>query len=146
MDKFRNFRKNFKQWRISRPFWGATFSLLAGLIIMYMPLNLLEIALKPGNIVVLGLLFGGLITIIAILSYFYTKLNIIFGVITIFLSIASILGALGGLFIGMLLGIIGGALLLSWRVVEQKGDEEDHTTYTLAEVAASSSEQRVQQE
>lgn len=142
MDKFHNFRKKFKSWRMSRPFWGATFSLLAGLIILYMPIHLLEVALRPGNFVVLGLLFGGLITIIGMLSYFYTRLNIIFGIITIFLSIASILGALGGLFVGTLLGIIGGSLLLSWRVVDQplKEGEEDHTSYTLSEVAASSTE------
>jgi len=59
MDKFQNFRKKFKRWRMSRPFWGATFSLLAGLIILYMPIHLLEVALRPGNFVVLGLLFGG---------------------------------------------------------------------------------------
>lgn len=148
MDKFQNFRKKFKRWRMSRPFWGATFSLLAGLIILYMPIHLLEVALRPGNFVVLGLLFGGLMTIIGILSYFYTRLNIIFGIITIFLSIASILGALGRLFVGTLLGIIGGSLLLSWRVVDQsvKEGDKDYTNYTLSEVAASSTEQKLQNE
>ncbi len=113
-----------------------------------MPIHLLEVALRPGNFVVLGLLFGGLITIIGILSYFYTRLNIIFGIITIFLSIASILGALGGLFVGTLLGIIGGSLLLSWRVVDQsvKEGDKDYTNYTLSEVAASSTEQKLQNE
>jgi len=129
---------------MSRPFWGATLSLIAGLIIMYMPIHLLEVALRPGNFVVLGLLFGGLITIIGILSYFYIKLNIIFGIITIFLSITSILGALGGLFLGTILGIIGGSLLLSWRVVDQpvKEGDVDQSNYTQSEVAASSTGQK----
>lgn len=113
-----------------------------------MPIHLLEVALRPGNFVVLGLLFGGLMTIIGILSYFYTRLNIIFGIITIFLSIASILGALGGLFVGTLLGIISGSLLLSWRVVDQpvKEGDKDYPNYTLSEVAASSTEQKLQNE
>ena len=140
MDHNRTFRQRFKNWRMSRPFWGATLSLLAGLIILYIPLQLLQIAFAPGNLAVIGLIFGGLIVIIGILGYIFPNFNIVFGIITIFLSILSIMGALGGFFIGTLLGIIGGSLSMAWRrdiIYLPASNSEPHgTEASLKEVAA----------
>jgi hypothetical protein len=125
---------------MSRPFWGATLSLLAGLIILYIPLQLLQIAFAPGNLAVIGLIFGGLIVLIGILGYIFPNFNIVFGIITIFLSILSIMGALGGFFIGTLLGIIGGSLSIAWRreiIYLPASNSEPHgTEASLNEVAA----------
>jgi hypothetical protein len=125
---------------MSRPFWGATLSLLAGLIILYIPLQLLQIAFTPGNLAVIGLIFGGLIVLIGILGYIFPNFNIVFGIITIFLSILSIMGALGGFFIGTLLGIIGGSLSIAWRremIYLPASNSEPHgTEASLKEVAA----------
>jgi hypothetical protein len=130
-------RQKFKNWRLSRPFWGATLSLLAGIIILYIPIQLMSIAFAPGNLVVIGLIFGGLIVLIGILGYFFPKFNIVFGVVTIFLSVLSIMGALGGFFIGTILGIVGGSLSIAWRY-EIFHPKEDIGATTNAEVAASS--------
>ena len=61
----------FTLWRHSRPFWGATLTLLAGLMILYIPIHLFAIAFTPGSYAILGILFGGLITLCGILAYFY---------------------------------------------------------------------------
>ncbi|MBS4174545.1 DUF6114 domain-containing protein [Bacillus sp. FJAT-49736] len=132
-------RQRFKNWRMSRPFWGATLSLLAGIIILYIPIQLMSIAFAPGNLVVIGLIFGGLIILIGALGYFFPKFNIVFGVITIFLSVLSVMGALGGFLIGTILGIIGGSLSIAWKyeIIEPN---QNMNEISNAEVAASSVE------
>ncbi|HEX6922608.1 MAG TPA: DUF6114 domain-containing protein [Bacillales bacterium] len=105
----------FKQWRKRRPFWGASLTLLAGLLILWIPLNLYMLAFAPGNFAIVGLLFGGLITLIGIMAYIYPQFSTVFGVMTIFLSVISIMGALGGFVVGTILGIVGGALCIAWQ-------------------------------
>lgn len=121
---------------MSRPFWGATLSLLAGIIILYIPIQLLNIAFAPGNMVVIGLIFGGLIILMGILGYFYPKFNVVFGIVTIFLSVLSVMGALGGFLIGTILGIVGGSLSIAWKyeVIQPNKHMGD---LTKAEVAVS---------
>lgn len=68
----------------------------------------------------IGLIFGGLIFLIGGMGYFFPKFNMVFGILAIFLSVLSIMGAMGGFFIGTLLGIIGGSLSVSWRVIRQE--------------------------
>src|SRR5690606_12481351 len=104
----------FKQWRSRRPFWGATLTVLAGLMILYIPLHLYGIAFIPGSLVFVGFIFGGLVLIIGLCEYFYPQLSTFFGIATIFLSVLSIMGALGGFLIGTLLGIVAGALNIAW--------------------------------
>lgn len=104
----------FTLWRNSRPFWGATLTLLAGLMILYIPIHLFALAFTPGSYAILGILFGGLILLIGILAYFYPQLSTLFGVVTIFLSVLSIMGALGGFLIGTIVGIVGGSMLVGW--------------------------------
>ncbi|HLQ94857.1 MAG TPA: DUF6114 domain-containing protein [Pseudogracilibacillus sp.] len=116
----------FKQWRSKRPFWGATLTLLAGLIILYIPLQLYAIALIPGSFVFVGFLFAGLILIVGILAYIYPQFSTVFGIIGMFVSILSIMGALGGFIVGTILGIVGGAFLIAWdkEEVPTSGDNQ----------------------
>jgi hypothetical protein len=104
----------FKQWRSRRPFWGASLTVLAGLMILYIPLHLYAIAFIPGSLVFVGFIFGGLVLIIGACEYFYPQLSTFFGIATIFLSVLSIMGALGGFLIGTILGIVAGALNIAW--------------------------------
>ncbi|HEU5139300.1 MAG TPA: DUF6114 domain-containing protein [Bacillales bacterium] len=113
-DKLRK-ASRFKQWRKRRPFWGASLTLLAGLLILWIPLNLYMLAFAPGNFAIVGLLFGGLITIIGVMAYIYPQFSTVLGVMTIFLSVISIMGALGGFVVGTILGIVGGSLCIAWR-------------------------------
>ncbi|WP_342342304.1 DUF6114 domain-containing protein [Neobacillus novalis] len=108
-------RKRFKNWRARRPFWGATLSILSGLIILMVPAQLYEIAAAPGSIIVVGFLLGGLTLIMGVLAYIMPKLSTLFGVLGIFSSVLSIMGALGGFLIGTLLGIVGGSMLIAWK-------------------------------
>jgi len=105
----------FTRWKNERPFWGAVLTLLAALIILYIPLHLFSIAFIPGTLVFIGFLFGGLLLIIGILAFFYPQFSTIFGILTIFLSVLSIMGAMGGFLVGTLMGIIAGSLCVGWE-------------------------------
>ncbi len=109
---------NFKKWRNKRPFWGAALTVLAGLLILYIPIHLFAIAFIPGSLVFLGFLFGGLTLIIGILAFIFPQFSTVFGIITVFLSVLSIMGALGGFLIGTILGIIAGSLCIAWTEEE----------------------------
>lgn len=106
-----------KKWRKSRPIWGAAITIISGLMILWVPLNLYLSTFLPGSIAVIGLLFGGLITLIGIMALFFPGSAKMLGIFTIFLSILSVIGALGGFLFGTIFGIIGGSLLIAWRIV-----------------------------
>ncbi|HET7580036.1 MAG TPA: DUF6114 domain-containing protein [Bacillales bacterium] len=105
----------FKQWRKRRPFLGAVLTVLTGLLILWIPLHLYAIDFVPGNFAFIGVLFGGLITIIGVMAFIYPPFSTVFGVFTIFLSVLSVMGALGGFLVGTILGIIAGALCIGWK-------------------------------
>lgn len=108
----------FKQWRNRRPFWGAALTVLSSLLILYIPLHLYAIALIPGSLVFVGFLFGGLILIDGIFVFIYPQFSTVLGVVTMFLSVLSIMGALGGFIFGTLLGLVAGALCIAWEQQE----------------------------
>lgn len=108
-------RERFKNWRARRPFWGATLSSLSGLIILYVPAQLYELAATPGSTLFAGFFLGGLTLLMGILAFFMPRLSTLLGILAMFAAVLSILGALGGLFIGTILGIIGGAMMIAWK-------------------------------
>jgi MFS family permease len=109
-----------KTWRKKRPLWGALLTVISGLMILWIPLNLYLSTFLPGSIAIIGLFFGGMIILIGILAFIFPSSSRILGVMTIFLSILSVIGALGGFLFGTILGIIGGALLTSWQLAPAK--------------------------
>jgi hypothetical protein len=108
-------RERFKNWRARRPFSGATLCILSGLIILWVPAKLYEVAAAPGSILFVGFFLGGLTLLMGVLSYIMPRLSTLLGVLAIFSSVLSIMGALGGFLIGTILGIIGGSLLIAWK-------------------------------
>ncbi|MDP4169607.1 MAG: DUF6114 domain-containing protein [Bacillota bacterium] len=119
-----------QKWRKRRPFWGSIVTILSGLLILWIPMNLFLSAFLPGSLAVIGLLFGGLITLIGILALFFPNSSKLLGVFTIFLSILSVIGALGGFLIGTILGIIGGSLLIAWRMAPINKKEKVATEFS----------------
>ena len=107
--------RGFRAWKNQRPFWGATLSLLAGLAILWMPLHLFPFAFLPDTLIFLGYLFSGLVIATAVAGYLLPSASTYLGILVILFSIVSIFGALGGLFVGTLLGILGGSLMVAWQ-------------------------------
>ncbi|MDQ6596719.1 DUF6114 domain-containing protein [Bacillus salipaludis] len=65
--------------------------------------------------VLFPLLGGGLTLLMGVLSYIMPKLSSLLGILAIFSSVLSIMGALGGILVGTILGIIGGAICIAWK-------------------------------
>src|SRR5579884_3966283 len=106
----------FKRWRRSRPFAGSILLILAGILVLIGPLSLVALAFL-GNMIWAGLLVGGLLLVMGLIQLFAPYYSLITGSVGIVLSLVSFVVAVGGFGIGMILGIIGGALGVAWRPV-----------------------------
>ena len=107
----------FRLWRRTRPFASSVLLILAGLLVLWGPLNLLQYAFLPGSMLWAALLVGTLLVLMGVIQLIAPFHSLITGAIGIVLSLVSLFVALGGLGIGMILGIIGGALAVAWRPV-----------------------------
>ncbi len=86
---------------------------------LYGPTALLQYALLPGNSIWAGLLVGGILFIMGLIQLLVPSNSLITGSIAVILSLVSLPVAAGGLGIGMLLGITGGAMGIAWQPVSQ---------------------------
>jgi Family of unknown function (DUF6114) len=97
-----------------RPKLALTLVCLSGLAILWMPVSLYWLAFVPGSFAFAGILFGSLVLGCGVVGWLMPQYVRPLGAFAIILSIASIIGALGGLIIGTLLGIAGGSLCIAW--------------------------------
>jgi hypothetical protein len=89
-------RAAFSAWRRNRPFTGGLLAVLAGVEMFFSIIPLLMV------------LLGILATVMPVHRIFY-------GVLVLAISVYSLVGVnLGGFFIGMLLGALGGILIVAW--------------------------------
>jgi MFS family permease len=126
-------RRRFRRWREPRPFAGALCLLAGSLVIAYVPLQFTsELLLIGGAFTVIGLLFAALVGFCGVAALARPRLSSLVGVLGILLSTLSLIGALGGFGLGMVLGTAGGVLCYAWRVPEEflKDGEEQAPTAT----------------
>src|SRR6056297_3956700 len=97
--------------------------ILAGMIIAAIPIRLQTIPATSGpSKAALGIVFGAMVIACGTFALVKPDLSTLIGVTGIAMSILSIIGAFGGLVIGMLVGIVGGNLCIAWR--DPTGDED----------------------
>ena len=109
----------FRLWRHTRPFGGSILMLLSALILLLPILPLLHFAFLD-NVFWASILIGALLLTMALIQLFAPLYCVVTGSVGIVLSLVSFLtNNFGGFLIGMLLGVIGGALSLSWRPVKR---------------------------
>lgn len=111
--------QRFGQWRHTRPFWAGVFLIGSGLVIV-VPTYATP---RLGNLVVsistLGgasaLIIGVMLIVIGISVWIRPQFRLPAGIAAGLLALVSLPTAnLGGLIIGMLLGLVGAALAISW--------------------------------
>ncbi|PTX60769.1 hypothetical protein C8P63_10879 [Melghirimyces profundicolus] len=107
-----------------RPKLALTLVCLSGLFILWIPVNLYWLAFVPGSFAFAGLMFGVLVLSCGVLGWLMPQYVRLLGAFAMILSITSIIGALGGLIIGTVLGIVGGALCLAWGPASPGTGEE----------------------
>lgn len=109
-----------------RPAIGGVFILIAGILVTWIGINLAPILFLPrSGLYWMGMIVGLAICAVAFLSCTFTEKHMSIGITAIILSIISFLGAAGGMFIGGILGIIGGAMVLAWEKVAAPESEEE---------------------
>ncbi|TXK34227.1 DUF6114 domain-containing protein [Nonomuraea sp. C10] len=105
----------FRRWRRTRPFWGGLWVAAGGAVILLAPLAPLPLLVRQGVAGISGYLAGLLLVAAGLLSWWQHGQRVFLGVAAIALSLGSFVTSnLGGLGLGMLAGLTGGALLCAW--------------------------------
>jgi Family of unknown function (DUF6114) len=112
---------NFRMWRRSRPFWGGLLLLIGGLEMLLIPLTgvlargQIKLVIYVGIGGVFGILIGALLIACGLALWFTPMHKTFYAIAGVLLSLLSFIGTnLGGFFVGMLLGIVGGSLAFAW--------------------------------
>jgi len=74
-----------------------------------------------GIVGILGLIFGAIVIISAIMLIQRPQEHSTWGILIVIFSVLSIFGAMGGLGAGIILGVIGGVLALTWHPTKAQG-------------------------
>lgn len=111
-----DFWSKFRRWRRARPFWGGLFLVLSGLELFWSAnMDLANIQIHIGPQGFLSYLLPILMLICGVLVWFSPAQRMFYGIIGLLAALYSFIGLnLGGWFIGMVLGILGGALTIAW--------------------------------
>ncbi|MBZ4020619.1 DUF6114 domain-containing protein [Streptomyces purpurogeneiscleroticus] len=112
-------RRSFRVWRGQRPYWAGLLTLLAGFPIMYIPyanLTIGSLTVRMATTAGAGsLIIGVLLVVLGLTMWFQPASRVFAGVAAILLSLVSlVVSNFGAFLIGFLLGLIGGALAVSW--------------------------------
>ncbi|WP_306061731.1 DUF6114 domain-containing protein [Natronococcus wangiae] len=112
-------RERFNDWRLQRPFLGGILLCLAGILITWVPMQILPDIIFIGGemtgFLAIGAMFGVFVFVTGVFALYRPKYSDMIGVVGVVLSVLSLFGSLGGLLVGMLFGILGGNLCIAWR-------------------------------
>jgi hypothetical protein len=108
--------RSFGRWRHRRPFWGCFFFLLSGAELFYTANeSLAGFSVHLGPTGFLSYVLPLVMVICGVLCLITPAQRLFYGIVGLLAALYSFIGLnLGGFFVGMLLGIIGGALVISW--------------------------------
>src|SRR5262249_25875710 len=105
----------WRAWQKSRPFVGALLAIAAGTEILVAYSAPLPVAIHFGFRNLMGFALPILMILCGLMLWFAPHPRAFYAILILLSSLASWLTSnLGGFFLGMLLGLIGGSLALSW--------------------------------
>jgi hypothetical protein len=130
LHRLNTWRLRFRAWRGSRPFWAGLLTIAGGVPIGALPYyniklgNLsLQMATQAGAG---GLIIGVLLVTLGLTMWFHGVVRVFAGVASIVLALVSIpVSNFGGLLVGFLLSMIGGALAVSWAPGKPPADDAE---------------------
>ncbi|WP_063771115.1 DUF6114 domain-containing protein [Streptacidiphilus neutrinimicus] len=147
---FSKARRAFRDWRRTRPFWGGLLVLLAAGPILYFPyatLNVGALRIQMATTAGAGSAVIGLLLIaLGVSCWFQPLIRVFAGIASIVLSIISLpVSNFGGFGLGLILGILGGALACSWAPLKAtpEGAPADGAESAVAERTAEADTQVV---
>jgi hypothetical protein len=136
--------RSFREWRRCRPFWGGLLLLLSGLELLAIPLSsvltrgLIKLVIYIGIGGVAGVIIGALLMACGVLVWFQPAHRAFYSIAGVLLAVASFIATnLGGFFVGMLIGVVGGSVSFAWTPIsgEPECDQADGKTTRLAWMA-----------
>src|SRR3954468_8129276 len=106
----------FGEWRRRRPFLGGVLIVLAGIEMFFSgQLDIGKIHVQLGIEGLQATIIPIVLVLLGVLIIAMPAHRIFYGVIALAVAVYSLVGVnLGGFFIGMLLGAVGGVLAVSW--------------------------------
>jgi hypothetical protein len=109
-------RDSFHGWRRTRPFWGGLFLILAGLeLFLSANLDLGDMSVKVGPQGFLAYVIPVMMLLCGVLTWLTPANRLFLGIIGLLTATYSVIGLnLGGFVVGLLLGVLGGALVIAW--------------------------------
>lgn len=109
-------RQRFGDWRAGRPFLGGVLLLLASALMAYVAISYAkDLILVGSSTAFLGLVSASFVFLTGVFALTKPEFSTMIGYVGGALSIISLMGTLGGLFIGMFLGLIGANLCIAWK-------------------------------
>ena len=102
-------------WRRSRPFWGGLLITLAGLEVLATERAPLRVIVHVGAQGVAGYLIPIVMVLCGLLLWFNPEQRLFYSILAVLLSLGTwITSNLGGFFVGLVLGVVGGSLAFGW--------------------------------
>lgn len=99
--------------------------ILSGIVMASLVAMPVELMLHTGIGAVSSLMFGGMLAVLGLVTWFTPNQHVITGSLAGFLALgALVLSNLGGLVVGTLLALVGGGLAFSWRPVAKPVKEK----------------------
>jgi hypothetical protein len=127
-------RERWRAWRRSRPFWGGLLLILSGLELFAIPLSGVLVSGAVKLVIYIGIggvfavLIGALLIAAGLVTWFNPTQKTFYGIAGVVLGIVSFPASnLGGLFVGMLLAIVGGAIAFAWTPIEPEAAAESRS-------------------
>jgi Family of unknown function (DUF6114) len=112
----------WQRWRRTRPFWGGLLIILGGAEMLLSEQAPLPIVIHVGAQGVAGYLVPIVLVLCGVLLWLTPMQQTFYSVLAVVLSLGSwITSNLGGFFVGLMLGVIGGALAFAWQRGEDPG-------------------------
>jgi hypothetical protein len=115
MDRLTTLRRTVRAFRRTRPFWGGLWLLLGGWTVLRLSMVPTQVAVAAGLTGLGGWITGGGMVLCGLAAWAAPSQRYVIGVVGVLLAICSLLVSnLGGLFVGMAAGIVGGSMTLAW--------------------------------
>ncbi|CAL9490887.1 hypothetical protein SUDANB121_03250 [Nocardiopsis dassonvillei] len=108
----------WRTWRRRRPFAGGLLMIASGVVMASLVAMPIELMVHTGVGAVSSALFGGMLIVLGLVTWFTPNQHVVTGSLAGFLGLgALVLSNLGGLVVGTLLALVGGGLAFAWRPV-----------------------------
>jgi len=105
----------FYRWRHARPFWGGLLVLLGGGEILLSERAPLPVVIHVGIEGLAGYLVPAVLLLCGALLWFTPEQRTFYSILAVLLALGSwVTSNLGGFFVGMALGLVGGSLGFAW--------------------------------